>query len=110
MMTSSKELCLLVALVAPGLALGDEAAAPAAQELATADAILEHCATLIPAKADRFREQGTLLTQGASEEALAKVRKSDEYQQAREATLEALGKVDEKVALEACAQGIKPSG
>ena len=103
LMTMPKKLWLLAAIVAPGLALGDEPA-PQAQALATAEAILEHCAKLIPAEAGRFGEQGTLLTQGASEETLAKVRESDEYQQAREATLESLTRVDEKDAKKACAQ------
>src|SRR5580704_3369911 len=86
LMTMPKKLWLLAAIVAPGLALGDEPA-PQAQALATAEAILEHCAALIPAEADRFRKQGTLLTQGASEETLVKVRKSDEYQQSRDLAL-----------------------
>ena len=102
-MTMSKKLWLFAALVAPGLALADEPT-PQAQALATTEAIVEHCAKLIPAEADRFREQGTLLTQGASEETLAKVRKSDEYQQVREATLESLAQVDEKDAKKACVQ------
>jgi hypothetical protein len=102
LMIMPKKLWLLAAIVVPGLALADEPAPPA-QALATAEAILEHCATLIPAEADRFRQQGTLVTQGASEEALAEVRKSDEYQQARDSTLESLAKVDEKDAKKACA-------
>ena len=103
LMTMPKKLWLLAAIVAPSLALADEPAPPA-QALAVAEAILEHCATLIPAEADRFRQQSTLVTQGASEETLAEVRKSDEYQQARETTLESLAKVDEKDAKKACAQ------
>jgi len=102
-MTMPKKLWLLAAIAAPGLALADEPA-PQAQALATAEAILEHCAVLIPSEADRFRKQGTLLTQGASEETLDKVRKSDEYQQSRNLALESLAKVDEKDAKKACAQ------
>jgi hypothetical protein len=103
LMTMPKKLWLLAAIVAPGLALADEPA-PQAQALAITEAIVEHCAKLIPADADRYREQARLITQGASEETLAKVRKSDEYQQSREATLESLAKVDEKDAKKACAQ------
>jgi hypothetical protein len=105
LMTILKNLCLLAAIVAPGLALADEPA-PQAQSLATTEAILEHCAKLNPAAADQYREQAKLLTQGASEETLAKVRKSDEYQQSRDSALESLAKVDAQDATKACAQNL----
>jgi hypothetical protein len=103
MMTMPKKLWLLAAIVAPALALADEPA-PQAQSLATVEAVLEHCAKLIPAAADRYREQAKLLTQGASEEMLAKVRKSEEYRESRDSTLESLAKVGEKEAKKACEQ------
>jgi hypothetical protein len=105
LMTMPKKLWLLVAIVAPGLVLADEPA-PQAHTLATTEAILEHCARLIPANADRYREQARLLTQGASEETLAKIRNSEEYQQSRDATLGSLAKVDEQDAKKACAQNL----
>jgi hypothetical protein len=97
--------CLLAAVVAPGLALADEPA-PQAQTLATTEAILELCAKLVPADASRYRDQASLLAQGASAETLAKVRKSGEYQQFRDSTLESLAKVDAKDAKKACEQNL----
>jgi len=112
LMTRLKNACLLAAIIAPvfapGLALADEPA-PQAQALATTEAILEHCAKLNPAAADRYREQAKLLAQGASDEALASVRKSDEYQQSRDSTLESLAKVGEQDAKKACAQNLAQS-
>jgi hypothetical protein len=104
-MTMLKHVCLLAAIVAPGLALADEPA-PQARTLATMETILEHCAKLNPAAADHYREQAKLLVQGASEETLANVRKSDEYQQSRDSTLESLAKVDDQNARKACAQSL----
>ena len=104
-MTMLKHVCLLAAIVAPGLALAEEPA-PQAQALATMETILEHCAKLNPVAADQYREQVKLLAQGASEETLAKVRKSDEYQQSRDSTLESLAKVDDQDAQKACAQSL----
>lgn len=105
LMRMPNRLWLLVAIVAPSLVVAEEPA-PQAQTLASVETILEHCATLIPANADRYRAQAKLLTQGASEEALAKVRNSAEYQQARSSTLESLAKVDEQDAKKACAQSV----
>ena len=107
-MNMSKKLWLLAAFVAPALALADEPA-PQAQPFATLEAVLEQCARLLPTAADRFREQAKLLTQGASEEALNKVRKSEEYQAARDSTLESLAKVGEKDSKKACEQHLAPS-
>lgn len=107
-MTILKHACLLAAIVAPGLALADEPA-PQAQTLATMETILEHCAKLNPAIADQYREQAKLLVQGASDETLAKVRKSDEYQQSRDSTLESLAQVDDQDAKKACAQSLPQS-
>jgi hypothetical protein len=70
------------------------------------ETILEHCAKLNPAAADQYREQAKMLAQGASDETLDKVRKSDEYQQSRDSTLESLAKVDDQNAKKACAQGL----
>lgn len=111
-MTILKHACLLAAFGVPGLALAAEPApqadepAPQAQTLATMETILEHCAKLSPADAEQYRQQAKMLVHGADEETLAKVRKSDEYQQSRDAMLESLAKVDEQSAKKACAQSL----
>ena len=94
--------CLLGAMMAPGLALADEPAPPPAQTLATLETILEHCAKVDPEAADQYREQARQLAQGASDDALAELRKSDEYQKSRNSTLESLAKVDDQNAKKAC--------
>jgi hypothetical protein len=96
-----KNACLMLAMVTPALALSEEPA-PQATSLATLEAILDHCASINPSAADQYREQRKTLAQGASEETLDKIRKSDEYQKARDSTLEALAKVDEESARKAC--------
>lgn len=106
--TLLKHAYLLAAIAAPGIALSDEPAPPA-QSLATLETILEHCAKINPADADQFREQRKALAQGASEETLAKIRKSDEYQQTRDSTLESLAKVDEQSAKKVCTQSVAKS-
>jgi hypothetical protein len=103
-----KHACLLIAIATPGLALSDEPA-PEAQSLATMETILDHCAKLNPADADKYREQRKVLAQGANEETLDKIRKSDEYQQARDSALESLAKVDDQNAKKACGQGVAQS-
>ena len=113
-MTMLKHACLFAVIVAPGLVLAAEPApqagepAPQAQTLATMETILEHCAKLNPALADQYRQQAKQLVQGASEEALAKVRQSDEYQEFRNSTLESLAKGDDQNAKKACAQSVVP--
>jgi chaperonin cofactor prefoldin len=106
--TLLKHACLLATIAAPGIALADEPA-PQAQSLAAMETILEHCAKLNPAAADKYREQGKQLAQGASEETLANIRKSDEYQQSRDSTLESLAKSDDETARKACAQTVAPT-
>jgi len=108
-MSLLKNACLFATMAVPGLALAEEPAAPQADTLATMETILEHCAKLNPAAADQYREQAKRLGQGASEETLDKVRKSGEYQQSRDSTLESLAKIDEEGAKKACAQSLSQS-
>jgi len=104
-MTMAKRLCLFAAVLVHGLVLADEPA-PEAKSLATVEAILQYCARADPAAADQYRDQARLLTQGLSEEMLAKVRKSGEYRQSHESALESLAKAGEQDAKQACAQSV----
>ncbi len=101
--TLLKQACLLAAIIAPGLALPADPA-PQATALASMEAILDHCARINPSAADQYREQRKALAQGASEETLDKIRKSEEYQKARDAALESLAKVDDENAKKACTE------
>jgi hypothetical protein len=96
---------ILSLCVAPALAqfaLAGEPAAPNAQALGMAEGILNRCAQIDPVAANRYRQKLELLTQGASEETVAKVRKSDEYKQAYDSIVDSLGQVDEHDAQRAC--------
>ena len=84
-------------------------AGPDPKVLGTTEALLSYCGKLNPSLAEMSQEQIQQITRGASDEAIAEVRKGEEYQHAREAVDEALEKVDEKDALKACAQRAEPS-
>jgi hypothetical protein len=78
--------------------------APDAKALAMTEAILDHCAKLDPAHASNYHQRMQLVAQGASEETLAKVRNTDDYQQTHDSAVESLAKVTEQDAKKACAQ------
>jgi len=94
---------VLAAVAVSGLALAGEPV-PDAKPLATVEAILDYCAKVDPAAAERYQEHVKLVAQGASEETLAKVRKSNEYQQAHGEVDEFLAKVDPHNAKKVCSQ------
>jgi hypothetical protein len=75
-----------------------------AQALGQAEALLSYCSDIDPAAATKYRERVKLLLQGASEETLAKMRKSDEYQQSHDAMGDLFGKFDPESGRRACAQ------
>jgi len=106
--------CLIAALMAPALTMAEEPATdapapvaervPDAKSLANVEAILEYCAKLDPASATRYLEQAKMVTQGASEETLSKVRGTNDYLQAHGELDESLAKVDARGAKKVCAQ------
>jgi hypothetical protein len=79
---------------------------PDAKSLAMTEAILDHCAKVDPAQASNYHKRVELVTQGASEETLAKVRQTDDYQQAHDSAVESLAKVKEPDAKKACSQAV----
>jgi hypothetical protein len=99
--------CLIIVIAAPGLTLAEEAApdakpGPNARALGMTEAILGYCAKVDPSAAVKYQERVKLLAQGAGEETLVEVRKSDEYQQGRDSVAELVGKVDEHNAKRVC--------
>ena len=94
--------------VAAQLAVASEVE-PDPKVLGTTEAILAYCGKLDPSLAEMSLEQIQQITRGASEEAIAEVRKSEQYRHARAAVDEVLEKIDEKVAQKACAQRAGPS-
>ena len=96
-------LWLVAGVACPSFAWADEPA-PSAQTLATVEAILERCAVLSPADAQRYRELVRMIAPGASEDTLAKLRKSDEYRTLHDQMLESLANVGEADARASCEQ------
>jgi hypothetical protein len=99
-----RRVCLIAAIVAPGIALTDAAAAPDATVLGTTEAILEHCAKIDPTAAAKYQERVKLLVQGADEQKVAEIRKSDAYRQAYDSTTARVGESDPETARRACAK------
>jgi hypothetical protein len=95
----------IAAVAISQLALAGEPA-PDAKSLATIEAIMDHCAEADPAYASNYHERVQLVTQGASEDTLAKVRKTDEYRRAHDSAVESLAKVNEQDAKKICSQAL----
>jgi hypothetical protein len=108
MTTMCRVVWLFAGLALTGAAQADEPAAPNAQSLGTIEAILGNCAELDAAHAAQYRDQLKLVTQGASEETMAKVRASDEYQQAYESARKSLAASAGADALKACKGSLAP--
>jgi hypothetical protein len=99
---------LLGAVVVSQFALAEESA-PDPKVLGTTEAILAYCVKADPSGASRFQEGIQLITQGASDESLAKVRMSEDYRQARDLADESLANVDARNAAKVCSQSLAQS-
>jgi hypothetical protein len=99
------------AAVLPLLVQADEPSAPSVdgRVLGAAEAVIDYCAKLDPASAERYRQQFKSMIKGANEEALAKVRSSEDYKEARATTEDSLGKLDESSAKQTCSQPAAPA-
>ena len=98
---------VLIALLALGwsgvvLAAQPKAQAPDPHALGMTEAVLDYCAKADPKGAAKVRARLKQLVQGASKETLAKVRKSDEYRNARSSMGDFVAKVDERNASRVC--------
>jgi hypothetical protein len=90
------------------LALADEQK-PDPKVLATAEAIIAYCAKAEPSSVAKYQHSIQTITRGASDETLAKVRKSDAYLQAHASVDEFLAKVDEHNAPKVCSRSLAQS-
>ena len=90
-------------LVEPTLAQPD-GKAPDARALGVTEAMLDYCAKAYPASAEKYQFQIKRLTQGASQETLAKVRSSEQYRRAHDAEGDFVSKVDPRNAKRACSK------
>jgi len=94
---------LFVQFVPAQFALAQDVA-PDPRVLATTESILAYCGRLDPSAAGSFQGRIQMITQGASDETLEKIRKSEQYAQARESTDASLAQVAEHDAANVCAQ------
>ena len=90
-------------LAAPTLAQPD-AKAPDARALGVTEAMLDYCTKAYPASADKYQFQVKRLTQGASQETLAKVRSSEQYRRAHDAEGDFVSRIDPRNAKRACSK------
>lgn len=101
-------LCACGCLAAPGLSLAEDTA-PDPRSLGTAEAIVSYCAKIDPAAAAKYQQHIKRLVGNASEEVLAKVRQSREYQKARDTVDQSVGKLDEGEAKRTCSASLPPA-
>lgn len=88
---------------APTLALAD-VQGPDPKELGVTEALLDYCAKAYPESAVKFQYEITRLTQGASAQALARVRSSEPYRRAHDAESDFVSKVDPRNAKRTCSK------
>jgi hypothetical protein len=90
-------------------ALAEEPASPNPRALGTAEAILNTCARLDPKHAAQYHERVVAVSQGASSESVAEVRKRAAYKQAYDAATESIGTASGPAALKACRNSLTDS-
>jgi len=91
------------AKAAPGVAAtASDRKAPEPRALGATEALLDYCAKSDPTDAAKVHNRWKRLTQGASKEALADARKSSQYQSARDAEADFIGKIEPRNAHRLC--------
>jgi hypothetical protein len=99
---------ICAAALVPLFAHADEATVEG-RVIGAAEAVIDYCAKIDPKAADQYRQQFKLMIKGASDAALAKIRDSEDYKQARAAAEDSLSKLDEKDAKQTCSQSAAPA-
>jgi hypothetical protein len=80
---------------------------PDARALGITEAIVGYCSKVDPSSAAVYRERIRMVAENASEEQLAKLRQSDEYQRAHASVDEFVAKVDEHNSRKVCAESLR---
>jgi hypothetical protein len=104
----TKPMCWIALLASGGLAsaAGADGPAPDPRVLGLTESMLGYCTKVDPASAAAYQGKIRQLVRGASDEVLAKVRSSDEYQHARQSMDDFVSKVDEHNAKRVCSNGL----
>ena len=82
---------------------------PSGQALGTAEALLSFCSKVDSAAAGQYQERLKMVVQDAGEQALAEIRKSNQYQQAYDAMTARVGQADQDNARRACRAFLAPN-
>jgi hypothetical protein len=77
-----------------------------AQILGLTESVLRYCAKMDPGAAEKLQEKVNRLVNGASDEAVAKIRRSEQYRTAYSSATEFVSQVDEKNAPRVCADAL----
>jgi hypothetical protein len=96
-------LAACIGSLAPTLSEAD-GQAPDPRALGIAEVMLDYCAKAYPSSAEMHQSQVKRLTEGVSEEALAKVRNSELYRRAHDAEGDFVSKIDPRNAKRACSK------
>jgi hypothetical protein len=104
----TKPMYWIALLACGGLAWAARADGPAPDPrvLGLAESMLSYCTKVDPVSAAAYQGKIGQLIQGASDEVLAKVRSSEEYQRARQSLEDFVSKVDEHNAKRVCTNGV----
>lgn len=95
-------------LFLPALA-GADAPQPNAHALGVAEGMINYCGSVDPASAEQVRQVIKQLMQGASEEQLAEVRKSDDYRKAYDSVGDFTAKIEPRNAKHFCSESLAAS-
>jgi len=91
-----------VVLLSAQIALSEEPQPVNGQALGMMEGILDKCAQVDTKAAADYRQRVAMLTQGASEDAVAEIRQSDEYKRSYASITESLAQVSEPEVMQAC--------
>jgi hypothetical protein len=90
----------------PLLAYGDQATSVQAKSLAVVDRVLQYCSSVDPGVASKLRQKIKDLTKGLTDQQVADLRQTEEYQAAYASIEEFVGKVDEHNAKKVCSESL----
>jgi hypothetical protein len=101
-----KGIVLTAGVLALGCATASVAGEPDPAALGRAEAVLSYCAKAAPEQAADPQAEVKELTQGASEQLLARLRRSEEYLKAQQAVQDFVAKVDPHNARRVCSRSV----
>jgi hypothetical protein len=99
-------LLLALALLGMGTAAADQAPQPPARALGIAEAVVSYCSKVDPAALAQYQAMVKAVAPDASDQALAKLRQSEDYVKAHASVDDFVAKVDEHNAKKVCTESL----